>query len=201
MPYKPHKPHKPYKPYMPYKFYKFYILLAALLLVACSDDMVSNKYCNLPARFSFSPVQSISQLYTSCESMGEWCTITLTLDDKLQFAKPTGTPGEWPRTKMEGYTGFYMGLSGFIVGLPNIPEVGEMFSVVTCYDLACRNCYEDYTVSRRMSLLEGGYARCSRCQRTYDLNNTGQVSQGTPGNPLFRYRVYYGNSTLSINNP
>ena len=177
------------------------LAVAALLLLfaACGDDVVSNKYCSLPARFQFTPVNSISQLYSSCESMGEWCTILLQ-GSKFYFTKANGSQGEANRTALDGYTGFYMGLSGFIVGLPNIPEMGETFSVVTCYDLACRNCYDDYLVARRMELREGGAAYCSRCQRTYNLNNTGQVSSGEAGKPLFPYRVYYGNNTLSINN-
>ena len=177
--------------------------LLLLFHASCIDDMVSNKYCNLPARFNFSPVNSISQLYTSCNSQGEWCTITLS-KEKFYFTKANGSQGEVNRTAQDGYTGFYMGLSGFIVGLPNIPEVGETYPVVTCYDLACRNCYEDesggYT-RKKMVLREMGYAYCSHCRRTYNLNNTGQVSDGDAGKPLYRYRVYYGVNTLSINNP
>lgn len=171
-------------------------------VLSCSDGLVDNKYSNLPARFSFWPVNSISQLYTSCESMGEWCTITLSSNgSKFLFTKADGSQGEANREALDGYTGFYMGLGGFLVGLPNIPEMGETYSVVTCYDLACRNCYEetDFLV-RKLTLQENGKAYCSRCQRTYNLNNLGQVSQGETGKALYRYRVYYGNNTLSINN-
>lgn len=181
-------------------FSRFLMFSVSLLLASCGDEVVSSKYCSLPANFTFSPVNSISQLHSSCESMGEWCTITLSGNTFL-FAKPEGNPGKANRTAVDGYTGFYMGLCGFIVGLPNIPELGELVSVVTCYDLACRNCYEGTGyMTRRLALREGGYAYCSRCQRTYDLNNTGQVSQGEAGKPLFRYRVYYGSNTLSVNN-
>lgn len=135
--------------------------------------------------------------------MGEWCKITLsTSGDKFLFSKPTGTPGEANREAMSGYTGFYMGLAGFIVGLPYEAELGETIVKVMCFDLACRNCYEetDFLV-RDLTLQENGKAYCSRCQRTYDLNNTGQVYSGTAGKPLYRYRVYYNNNTLSIHNP
>ncbi len=174
-------------------------LLSLLLLVSCNDSLVSNKYCNLPANFSFTPVISISQLYSSCESQGEWCSITVK-NSKFYFTKPNGSQGQANMLAQQGYSGFYMGLSGFIVGLPNIPEMGATLPVVTCYDLACRNCYDDFGITRQLTLKESGYAFCSRCQRTYNLNNTGQVSDGNAGNPLYRYRVYYGNNTLSINN-
>ena len=175
------------------------------LLTSCSGELVTNKYCNLQARFSFSPVNSISQLYSSCESMGEWCTVVAD-GKRFLFTKPDGSQGFANQLQMQGYSGFYMGISGFIVGLPNIPELGEMQSVVTCYDLVCRNCWEYRTIAPRLTLQEGGYAYCRRCQLTYDLNNTGQVShaagtQGEANKPLYRYRVYYGNNTLNINNP
>lgn len=140
--------------------------------------------------------------------MGEWCTITTFTKDVdghnwvyVSFANPQGsTP--WPLVKANSYTGFYLGLSGgLIVGLPNIPEVGTEYPVVTCFDLACRNCYEVRNTTPRLTLQEGGYAFCSKCQRTYSLNNMGQVAKGDAGQPLYRYRVYYGNNTLSINNP
>ncbi len=168
----------------------------SLLFVACSGELVGNKYCDLPARFVFTPVNSISQLRTSCESMGEWCSIEAD-GNRFLFTKPDGSQGIANRLQITGYTGFYMGLTGFIVGLPTIPEMDALQPVVTCYDLACRNCYDDFYVARRLELREGGFAYCSRCQRTYNLNNTGQSDNGKP---LFRYRVYYGNNTLSISN-
>lgn len=178
---------------------KTFLAIALLLAVSCHDEAVSNKYCSLPAQFSFSPVNSISQLYTSCESQGEWCSIILS-GSRFYFTKANGSQGMANQTALAGYTGFYMGLAGFLVGLPNMPEVGSDMPIVTCYDLACRNCYDQYTVARRLELLEAGRVYCGRCQRTYDLNNMGQVSQGSAGQPLYRYRVYYGNNTLSINN-
>ena len=184
----------------PSVFHSLVLSFSLLLLASCGDEVVNNKYCSLPARFTFTPVNSISQLYSSCESMGEWCSVTLSGNTFL-FTKPGGSEGKANRTAVDGYTGFYMGLCGFIVGLPNIPELGETVSVVACYDLACRNCYDETGyMTRRLTLREGGYASCARCQRTYDLNNTGQVSQGETGKPLFRYRVYYGSNTLSVNN-
>ena len=203
--YKSHKTyrtHRTHSTHKTYKTYKTYILLLAILFAtACGDETISNKFCNLPAQFTFTPVQSISQLYSSCESMGEWCSITVSKDGKSYlFTKPDGSQGRANKTALSSYTNFIMGLSGFIVGLPNIPEVGEMFSVVTCYDLACRNCYEDFGITRDLQFQgTDGKVSCSRCKRHYDLNNTGQVVQGNMGQPLYRYRVYYGNSTLSIN--
>jgi hypothetical protein len=172
-----------------------------VLFISCGTDnqLYNSKFCQLPALFSFSPVNSISQLYSSCENMGEWCTIT-TNGNQFLFTKPSGSQGQYNRTAITGYKSFYMGLSGFIIGKPNIPEVGEDYSTVTCFDLACRNCYDQRSVARSLVLQETGFAYCAYCKRTYNLNNIGQVSSGEEGLPLFRYRVYYGNNTLTINN-
>jgi len=176
--------------------------LALCLVVAtslsCSDAVVDNKYCQLPARFNFTPVTSISQLYTSCNSQGEWCTITYR-DPKFIFTNLSGT-GEANKTALAGYTGFYMGLSGFIVGLPNMPEVGADMPVLTCFDLACSNCYEAKSTTKPLTLQQGGYAHCASCQRTYNLNNVGIVSSGEAGRALYRYRVYYASDHLAIDN-
>ncbi len=179
--------------------------LALALAASCNDALTTSAFSDLPARFSYQPVSSMSQLYTSCNSPGEWCTITLS-NNKYLFTNLTGT-GEALRTALSGYTGFYMGLSGFIVGLPNIPEMGYDTSIVTCYELACSNCYHERYVAKPLTLLAGGYAHCSACDLTYNLNNLGIVSD-TGGNtfsyasprPLYRYRVYYGNDILTINN-
>ena len=177
-----------------------HLVFVFVVLSSCGDGIVSNKYCSLPAKFTFTPVNSISQLYTSLNSPGEWCTVTIDASGNKFLFRNLSSTGEANRTALDGYTSFYMGLSGFIVGLPNIPELGSDLPVITCYDLACSNCYADYSVARRLTLQEGGLARCSSCKRIYDLNNTGIVSSGSAGQPLYRYRVYYGNNTLSINN-
>ena len=93
-----------------------------------------------------------------------------------------------------------MGIAGFIVGLPNIPELGSTTSLPVCYDLACPNCYSAYNISRALQLKEGGYAACVSCGRTYNLNNQGQISIGEEGVSLFRYRITYSGNTMVINN-
>jgi len=181
------------------------ILMMAVMLMteACGEGIVANKYSSLPARFSFNPVNSISQLYSSCESQGEWCTIILS-NKKFYFTKASGSQGQANQTAQDNYSYFIMGLSGFIVGLPNVPELGMDYPVLTCYDLACPNCYAEQSVARRLTLQEGGFATCQSgsnpCRRTYNLNGEGIVSSGEAGKSLYRYRVYYGNNTLSINN-
>ncbi len=181
-----------------------WLSLSLPLLFAGCDD-ADSLYSSLPAKFSYSPVVSMSQLYTSLNSQGEWCTIILN-NNYFEFTNLTGT-GKALRTAVSGYTGFYMGLCGFIVGLPNMPELGSSSPVVTCYDLACATCYHNRYVTKKLTLQSGGYAHCSSCDLTYNLNNSGVVSDlgnntfdYTETRSLYRYHVYYGNDVLSISN-
>ncbi len=177
--------------------------VALSLATGCAES--DTYFCSLPAKFSFQPVTSISQLYTSLNSQGEWCTITLA-SSKFVFANLSGT-GTANQTAVTGYTGFYMGLSGFIVGLPNMPELGADAPVVTCYDLACAACYAERSVTKPLKLQTGGYGHCTSCDITYDLNNQGQPADLGANtfayeNPrsLYRYRVTYLGDVLVINN-
>lgn len=177
---------------------KIFTAMLAIALYACGDGITHSRFCNLPARFTYTPVSSVHQLYAACSSPGEWCSITANAT-QFVFSNPQGnTPVS--QTAVNNYNRPYMGLSGFLVGTPTLPEIGESTAVITCYDLACSNCYVEAGITRRMELHQGGESYCQRCHRTYDLNNQGIITDGDPGKTLYRYRVYYGNNTLTINN-
>lgn len=172
-----------------------FLLLALLFSVAGCTKQAESFYANLPAFFRVQYVQSIPPLNAALNSMGEFATITQR--NNVYIYSNTTTSLQRPITDADRN---YLGLSGFIVGLPNIPPLGSSVSQVVCYDLACPNCYEEQVVTREMKLQAGGTCKCSMCQRTYDLNNQGYVSSGSPGKSLYRYRVYFQNNTLLINN-
>lgn len=163
---------------------------------------MSHTYCNLPARFSMQNTYQSPVLYTACQSMGEFCHIKT--DSKGRYFVIQSSNGKMksdsiPIVADAAYSGYYLGLSGLIVGLPNIPEMGKDYSVVTCYDLACPNCYQNYTITKDLKL-EMGYATCTSCRRTYNLNDRGVVATGEGGRSLYRYRTSYIGATLLINN-
>lgn len=171
----------------------FVVLLLSLLSCAGQTEQF---YANLPARFRVQYVQTIPPLSAALNGMGEFATITQRTN--VYIYSNTQASVSSPMTANDKYN--YMGLSGFIVGKPNIPPLGSDVSQVVCYDLACPNCYEEQVVTREMQLQAGGKCYCRLCQRTYDLNNQGYVTSGTPGKSLYRYRVTYQNNTLLINN-
>lgn len=176
-----------------------------LLVVGCCLMSVGScqdadyTYCNLPAKFVFENAYQAPALYTACNSMGEFCTVTFSRDGKEFVFKGSSTTSNVPLTAIVGYNGFVLGLSGLVVGLPNIPEMGKTESQVICYELACPNCWEDYNITKPL-VIKDGTAACSSCKRTYDLNSTGLVTQGEAGRSLYRYRVSYVNNTLVVSN-
>ena len=170
-----------------------------LLLTACRDGNVQNKFCKLPARLNIENVLQAPVLFTCCESMGEYCTVTSD-GQRFLFTDVTNHTSAINITSIVGYSGYHLGLTGFIVGRLTIPEMGEDFTRVVCYDRACSNCYQNYNITKPLQLQTGGYAKCNNCGRTYNLNDIGNISNGPAGFSLFRYRVDYLSNALVINN-
>ena len=173
--------------------------LLSVALSSCKDGEVNNKFCNLPARLTIENVQQAPVLFTACESMGEYCYITSN-GQQFQFFDAAGHSSSINILAMSGYSGYYLGLNGFIVGKLSIPEMGEDFVRVVCYDRACSNCYQNNNITKPLLLQSGGYAKCNSCGRTYNLNDIGNISDGPAGRPLYRYRVNYISNALVINN-
>ena len=171
-------------------------LLMSLILAGC--NATDHTFCSLPAYFAVENTLQVPALHGALNNMGQFCTIRAT-GGQYVFAD-TRQSSAINITQLDYARNFYPGLSGFIVGLPNIPEMGLDQSRVVCYDWACRNCYEAFNVTRRMELQENGYAHCSGCGRTYNLNDMGQAVQGEAGKPLYRYRISFMGYTMLINN-
>ena len=98
----------------------------------------------------------------------------------------------------QNYGYFNFGRSnGFVVGHTSM--ISSRFpDQVVCYDIVCPNCYDDLNVTRNVGLLSGARAQCSSCQRTYDLNELGMVSQVEAGRSLYRYTIRYSPFQLVI---
>ncbi|MCD8317483.1 MAG: hypothetical protein LUC45_00865 [Paraprevotella sp.] len=160
---------------------------------------MQNTYSNYPAYFVCKNVMTVPQLNAAMNSLGVYATIRYDRE-RFLFTDENGNTTPVNATAIAGNASLQMGIAGFIVGLPNIPELGSSISVPVCYDLACPNCYSSYNISRALQLKEGGYASCTSCNRIYNLNNQGQISSGDGGVSLFRYRINYSGNTVVINN-
>ena len=177
------------------------LILSLLLLSGCSDGESNSKYSNMRARLTIENVTQAPVLFTACESMGEYCTAVISDDgSRFVFTDAAGHTSPINILAISGYSGYYLGLSGLIIGKLTIPEMGEDYVRVVCFDLACSNCYQNYNIAKRLALQAGGYAKCGSCGRTYNLNDCGTVSDGPTGRSLYRYRVSYINYLLLVNN-
>ena len=173
-------------------------LLLLLLLVSCSSGEVNNKYCNLRARLTFDNVLQAPVLHTACESMGEYCSITSN-GQSFIFTDAAGKTSSINIAALNDYSGYNLGLSsGYIVGRLTIPELGEDNVRVVCFDRACSNCYQNYNITKPLVLQTSGYAFCKNCNRTYNLNDCGTLSDGPAGRGLYRYRVSYTLNNMGL---
>jgi hypothetical protein len=167
------------------------------LLLSCSQ--AERLFDTYPVRFVVQNTNTNEILNAALTGMGEFCTV-VAKGSTMEYTNLKTSRSVTLTAREQNYGYFNFGRSnGFVVGHTSM--ISSRFpDQVVCYDIVCPNCYDDLNVTRNVGLLSGARAQCSSCQRTYDLNNTGQVSYGEPGKPLFRYRVYYGSNTLSINN-
>lgn len=177
-------------------FSLFIFLLSFILSCEKADNRY---YTGARVNFTYTYTNTIPELNAALGSMGEFCTIRMDGQNFIFSGLKTSTTR--PMTAADTRVHPALGLAGLIVGLPNMPEVGSDVSRVVAFDLACP-CYEDFDFPRNLQLQAGGYAYCSRCQRTYNLNSEGIVSNGSSGRALYRYRITYNafGNTVSISN-
>ncbi|MCH5168763.1 MAG: hypothetical protein J1F27_03905 [Prevotellaceae bacterium] len=173
------------------------LLAGSLMLLSCNDEEVNSKYCNLRARLTIDNVLQAPVLHAACESMGEYCTVTSD-GQSFIFTNAAGKSSSLPIAALSGYSGYNLGLTGFIVGRLTIPEMGEDNVRVVCFDRACPNCYQAYNITKPLALQESGYAGCKSCNRTYNLNDCGSLSDGPAGRALYRYRVNYTLNNIGL---
>lgn len=176
------------------------IVLTAVLAVmatACDSDTVESKYSKYRASFSLSPINTIAPLNSALTSYGTFCTITA--DANHYYFRSLENSFTVNRDAFAAYK-TYICIGGFVVGRSSQTELGTGEYPVVCYDLACPNCYHEDMIAKNMSLESGGRVSCSRCSRTYDLNNEGVVVSGSKGKKLERYRISYSSTTIMIAN-
>ena len=173
------------------------------LLFSCVDDDES-PFARRPAFFRFSPVTAAPKtLLPALSSPGEWCTITLSTTS-YNFRSATGKTDTYPQTQLDAY-GRPTWVSGLIVGTPTVPELGFSDFAPVCYDAVCPYCFEDGGITRQVVFTDVALGRvgCTRCRRTYDINNGGIVIEGasSPRDPrLYRYRCIYSNDAFVVQN-
>ena len=162
------------------------LFLIILTLEACTQtySIYSNKY---PVSFSC----DISMPpFNSIQSLGYFITVRQRpAKDGYTVYTNTGMAYEFPLTEVQSRI-FSYGLAGLIIGSPILAE-GEIYA----YDLGCPQCDRS---SVRLTVNTTSYAKCAKCDTSYELNNNGYASNG--GHPLYRYPITLNGSKLMVHN-
>lgn len=178
-------------------FFLFHFSLFALCISCQKADNIY--YTGARVSFTFTYTNTVPELNAALGGFGEFCTVRMDGTNFIFSGLKTTTTR--PLTAADTRVHPALGLSGLIVGCPNIPEPGADVAHVVAFDLSCP-CYDDFSSTRNLQLQAGGLAYCSRCGRTYDLNSQGIVAKGDAGRALYRYRATFNQfgNTLIVSN-
>lgn len=171
------------------------VLLLSLLFLSCGDES-TDRYAHIRAFLKFRPVTGVVPLYTAVNSTGMFCTITLGTGT-FQFRGSDGQQAIYPYSAEIKSYGQPECVAGFVVGKPSVPDMNLQYPLLA-YDLVCPNCYEQSNISRSLILGANQTLTCPRCQRVYDLNNGGVITQGTEGKSLYQYRTCTYSSATDV---
>ncbi len=167
-----------------------YIVATLLLFSSCGDTEF--EYSSYSCYFIFDNTASRSALLATAMnqlSPGIFCHIYVSgtyfkfeTNANSQTETVAMTAVDKNRTiEMGAYNG-----TGIIVGYGNLNNPATFYA----YDYQCPNCYKSTYLPRyALSMDSSGKAKCSKCQREYDMNNDGIVSSGDAGDKLIRYRA------------
>lgn len=172
------------------------LFLSLLMLCGCSDDATST-YSNREHVYCAFEVVRADVLFNVMGNYGQFATVRKRVVDgttQIELVSSTGLKGYYPLDKLSN--NFGLGLGGLIMGTNNFGEP-------LCYDLACPIC--DPSV-RRLTLTNDGFAKCSKCGVTYDLNNYGVIyevpadAQLSNRRGLYRYRIQFNGQIVNAYN-
>ena len=90
----------------------------------------------------------------------------------------------------------------YVLGIYNGIIVGysRLGNGLYAFDNLCPNCYNTGRYQQLSWDNNRTRVKCSKCQRTYDLNNGGIIATGEQGAKLIRYMAQYTGSVLFIHN-
>ena len=179
------------------------LLLGCLFAVACSET--EYEYSHHRAYFIFDNSIHLEQcLSTAMNPMspGIFCRISISGLNSYRFENNQGLTGQAVMTAVDQQRTVQLGTyneSGVIVGYGSLDNPPTFYA----YDAQCPNCYEKEKMPKyQLTMNSSGKATCRQCQRAYDLNNGGIISQGAQGDKLIRYRATITGpmGILSVNN-
>ena len=179
------------------------MLQAVILMAACSAD--GNEYTReYQCYFTFDTQIHNTSVINSCInplSSGMFCMVWHHTADGVRHIDIQLNDGKTSEdvaitTAAEMRQSCIMGASnGLIIGCSTLNNGG-----LYAFDRQCPNCLHDGINKPLQWANNGLWVKCPRCNRSYDLNNSGFVVDGDGGNKLLRYRAAYTGAILIVNN-
>ncbi len=171
------------------------IAFLSFVSVLSSCDEMTQVYSNRElVRCNFL-VSSYTELFGVMGNYGQFASIRKKGNGKLEMRlAATGQVTEYTPDKIQSY--FFYGLGGLIVGTNYNGDI-------LCYDLSCPYC--DAT-AYRLTMTDNGFAKCSHCGVTYDLNNYGVINAIDSTKTysklrgLYRYRIVFDGTNVNMFN-
>lgn len=175
-------------------FIILFFTLHLSLFTSCTKDESTKTYSTANMVRCFFNVPQYTQLFNTLGSYGEFATIRALRGQGV--IKMSSNIGSTDYPILADMKGFEFGLGGLIVGT-------NYYGEYLAFDLACPNCAR---ADRRLNIGDVGIAKCAKCGISYDLNNYGVISASTTVSEnqkprgLYRYRITYDGTNLSVYN-
>lgn len=186
------------------KHYTYYIIVLLALLTACGDTEYeySSESCHLVFDNTSSRSNKLAEAM-NINAPGIFCRISIS--GKQYIFETNTAPGVKESVNFNAkdalttqQLGVYNG-TGIIVGYGSLNNPATFYA----FDSQCPNCYKStYLAQYALTMDTSGHAKCSKCGRTYDMNNGGIVSDGDGGDKMMRYRATTtgAQGVLNVNN-
>ena len=174
------------------------LMLIAVLAACTGDGNIYREYqCNFVFDTFLHPLPC--QLTATLSSNGQYVKIETSVEQSVRHLKTTRNFDNAVEdirltTDRESQLNYALGANNCI-----IVGVSKYDNVLVAYEGQCSNCLKELG-GRKYPLTwqnNGDYLYCSKCKRTYDVNNA-VVVNGTPGIELYRYKAALDGGILRV---
>lgn len=161
-------------------------LTISVLLSSCGEviEEYSNEICHVLI-WNDKHLNATLASATNSSTPGIFCFITQKSRVELEITTHTGSTDKITMFEAEARATTKVGRKGsIIIGYSNCNH-----GVFYGFDAECPNCYMKTAGGSRLRFDGISHVLCDICERRYDLNNRGLITQGDKGEPLTRYHA------------
>lgn len=180
----------------------FYLFTIVMVMACSADDTEYSREYRCYFTFDTS-IHNASKICTCVNplSSGIFCMAWQETKDGIRHIKIQLNDGKDVEdvpitTASETRQSCIMGASnGLIIGCSTLNS-GQLYA----FDRQCPNCLDEGFNKSLQWTNNGLWVKCGRCNRSYDLNNSGFIVEGENGKKMLRYRASYTGAMLIVSN-